>query len=97
MQKEARFWNILKAPPALRELKKLNPTARDFVLLNLQYYANTNTGDIQKLKVDHTNGAWRLRAGNYRVTFDKIDDRGEPTILVKSVRHRKDFVGSKYQ
>jgi len=53
----------------------------------LKRYAEYESGDVKKLQVDLT-ATWRLRAGDWRVFFNK--DVEKRVLIVQAIRDRKD-------
>jgi len=80
-------YNVQISRRAEKHIKALPKTIKKRVskkLITLRQ--NPFSGDVKKLKVRHSR--YRLRVGDYRIIFDI--DKESITILVLTVRHRKD-------
>ena len=76
------------APAAQRQLRKLDPHARRRVQAAIELLADDPRPPAAKMLVN-SDGAWRVRVGDYRVIYD-IND-GRLTILVLSAAHRREI------
>ncbi len=79
-------WTYVLTPPAQRDLRQLDDTARRRVLQVLGRYTDTGYGDVVKLK--GREGEWRLRVGDHRVRFQR--DRENQVVVVLRVRNRRE-------
>ena len=61
-------WTLVWTRPALRDMKKLDPTMALRIREGLNRLAETGHGDVVRLK-DVTPPEWRLRVGDQRVFF----------------------------
>lgn len=81
-------YQIHLTPAAQRQIRKLDPQARRRVQAAIELLAEDPRPPASKMLVN-SNGAWRVRVGNYRVIYD-IDD-GKLLILVLSTGHRREI------
>ena len=65
-------------------MTKLPAAVRDDLLAKINRFAETGTGDVKAMK---GSTAFRLRAGDYRVVFEKTRDE----ISVVAAGHRRDI------
>ncbi|MCF6172723.1 MAG: type II toxin-antitoxin system RelE/ParE family toxin [Campylobacteraceae bacterium] len=73
-------------PKAVKQLKKLDKQIALKILDNIEEYAkNQKSKKTVKLKTPF-DGAYRLRAGDYRVIFYIEDD----LLLISKIAHRKE-------
>ena len=84
-------------PSALRELKKLDNQIQVFVITSIETFINSYTIEyenemIKSSKVKKLKGKWqgffRLRLRNYRVIYEKIDNK--LVIHIVRIAHRKE-------
>jgi mRNA interferase RelE/StbE len=75
------------APHALRQLRKLDPTARRRVQAAIDLLADGPRPPAARRLVGGA-GEWRVRTGDYRIVYD-IRDK-ELIVLVVAVGHRRD-------
>jgi mRNA interferase RelE/StbE len=75
------------APHALRQLRKLDPTARRRVQAAIDLLADDPRPPAARQLVGGA-GEWRVRTGDYRIVYD-IRDK-ELIVLVVAVGHRRD-------
>lgn len=61
-------WRIVWSPGAVRDFGKLARPARQRVSDTLRRYAETEQGDVVRLR-DVVPPEWRLRVGDFRVRF----------------------------
>jgi len=80
-------WKVQYSKVAKRELSKLSKVDQQQVMRSIDRYAENESGDVKKLQVDVTS-TWRLRAGDWRVFFDK--DNASSTLTIARIRNRKD-------
>ena len=73
-------WTLVWTRPALRDMKKLDPTAARRVRDAVVELADTGRGDIAKLR-DTRPQEWRLRVGDRRVFFRFRNDLREIHLL----------------
>jgi len=76
------------APPALRQLRKLDPVARRRIQAAVELLADEPRPPAAKPLVN-SDGAWRVRIGDYRVIYDIQD--GRLIVLVLAVGHRREI------
>lgn len=84
-------------PSALKELKKLDNQIQIFVITSIETFINSYTIEyenemIKSSKIKKLKGKWqgffRLRLRNYRVIYEKIDNR--LVIHIVRIAHRKE-------
>nr|WP_250279714.1 type II toxin-antitoxin system RelE/ParE family toxin [Frankia sp. Cppng1_Ct_nod] len=75
------------APHALRQLRKLDPTARRRVQAVIDLLADDPRPPAARQLVGGA-GEWRVRTSDYRIVYD-IRDK-ELIVLVVAVGHRRD-------
>ena len=89
-------YSLLLHPAAKKELDKLDGQVRLFIVKSLSdfiaaYDANYETELLRRAKVKKLKGQWRgfyrLRLRNYRLIYEKIDDK--LIIHIVRVAHRK--------
>lgn len=73
---------------ATKKIKKLDPTTAKRIAGKISDLQYGHPSGAKKLK-DKNPSEWRVRVGNYRVTYEVDDDNKE--IFVKAVDHRKDI------
>ena len=73
-------WTLVWTRPALRDMKKLDPTAARRVRDAVVELADTGRGDVAKLR-DTRPQEWRLRVGGRRVFFRFRNDLREIHLL----------------
>jgi mRNA interferase RelE/StbE len=72
-------WSLQVAPPARRDLKRLDPPVARRILDALdKFVAAPRTGDIRKLN----SAQWRLRVGDWRVRFS-FDDENQVIVVLR--------------
>lgn len=76
------------APAAQRQLRKLDPQARRRLQAAIELLAEEPRPPAAKMLVN-SDGAWRVRVGDYRVIYDIEDDR--LLILVLAAGHRREI------
>lgn len=74
---------VIWSPTARAELRAIDRATALHILQSIDHYLETGAGDVIKLQPPRTE--FRLRAGDYRVLFLRIEDQ---TIEVLRVRHR---------
>ncbi len=74
---------VIWSPVARAELRAIDRETACQMLQGIDRYLETGAGDVIKLQPPRTE--FRLRVGDYRVLFRRID---EQTIEVLRVRHR---------
>jgi mRNA interferase RelE/StbE len=78
-------YNIQYDPKALKQLSKLNKEDASDILDKIESFSNEPMlTQIKKLKTPF-DGAYRLRAGDYRIIFYLEDD----LMLISKIAHRK--------
>jgi mRNA interferase RelE/StbE len=75
---------IAFTPAATTQWLKLSTAVRQRINARLEQFAQTNRGDVKKLK---GRGGARLRVGDWRVVF--FEESG--TIVVTAVGHRREI------
>ena len=80
-------YRIEIAPAAVRQLRKLDPTARRRVQAAIELLADQPrpSGATKPVGGD---GEWRVRTGDYRIVYEVHDD--VLLVLVVAVGHRRD-------
>jgi mRNA interferase RelE/StbE len=76
------------AAPAQRQLRKLDPPARRRLQAAIELLAEEPRPPAAKMLVN-SDGAWRVRVGDYRVIYDIEDDR--LVVLVLAAGHRREI------
>jgi mRNA-degrading endonuclease RelE of RelBE toxin-antitoxin system len=79
---------VIWSPAARAELRAIDRETAWQILQAIDRYLETGAGDVIKLQPPRTE--FRLRSGDYRALFRKID---EHTIEVLRVRHRSEAYG----
>lgn len=59
--------DLIIAPAARRDLRRLDQQTAQRVLLAIRRYAETGQGDVRQLEA---RSEWRLRVGDWRVLFE---------------------------
>ncbi len=77
---------VIWTEPAKRDLKRLDVPAARRVGEAIVRLAETEQGDVKKLRAPLP--GYRLRVGDWRVSFERDRDAG--TLTVRRVRHRRD-------
>ncbi len=80
-------YSVVIAPPALRQLRKLDPTTRRRVQAAIELLAAEPRPPAAKRLVNFE-GEWLVRVGDYRIIYDVHDD--ELVVLVLSAAHRRE-------
>ncbi len=73
---------------AQRQLRKLDPQARRRIQAAIELLAEEPRPPAAKMLVN-SDGAWRVRVGDYRVIYDIEDDR--LVVLVLAAGHRREI------
>ncbi|WEK61381.1 MAG: type II toxin-antitoxin system RelE/ParE family toxin [Candidatus Microbacterium colombiense] len=81
-------YRIEIAAAAGRQLRKLDPHARRRVQAAIELLAEEPRPPAAKMLVN-SDGAWRVRVGDYRVIYDIEDDR--LVVLVLAAGHRREI------
>ena len=76
------------APAAVRQLRKLDPTARRRVQAAIELLADHPRPD-GATKLVGGDREWRVRTGDYRIVYEVHDD--VLLVLVVAVGHRRDI------
>ena len=76
------------APAALRQLRKLPPDARRRIQAAIELLADTPRPPGAK-KLSGNSGDWRVRTGDYRITYEIQD--AQLIVLVVALGHRRDI------
>lgn len=76
------------APAALRQLRKLDPQARRRVEAAIELLSDNPRPPAARMLVN-SDGAWRVRVGNYRVVYEIHDD--QLLVLVLAAGHRREI------
>ena len=79
-------YRVQVAPAAVRQLRKLDPSARRRLLAAIELLAGQPRPAGAK-KLVGGDGEWRVRTGDYRVVYEIRDD----VLLVVAVGHRRDI------
>jgi len=82
---------IVMAPAAVRQLRKLDQQARLRIQATLELLAKNPRPPGAK-KLVGGDGEWRVRTGNYRVVYEIQD--GVLLVLVLAVGHRREIYRS---
>jgi mRNA interferase RelE/StbE len=78
-------YSIQYDPKAVKQLSKLDKSVANVILTKIEEFCSEpSKSQIKKLKTPF-DGAYRLRAGDYRVIFYVEDD----LMLISRVAHRK--------
>ena len=80
-------YHVELAPAAQRQLRKLPPEARRRIQAAIELLAD-NPRPPAAIMLVNSDGAWRVRVGNYRVVYD-IED-AKLRVLVLSAGHRRE-------
>lgn len=81
-------YRIEVAPRAIRQLRKLEPSARRRVQAAIELLAEQPRPSGAK-KLVGGNGEWRVRTGDYRVVYEVRDD--VLLVLVVAIGDRRDI------
>jgi mRNA interferase RelE/StbE len=81
-------YRIEFTPAALRQLRRLDPSARRRVQAAIELLAEHPRPSGAK-KLVGGDGGWRVRTGDYRIVYEVHDD--VLLILVVAVGHRRDI------
>jgi len=81
-------YRIEVAPGAIRQLRKLEPSARRRVQAAIELLAEQPRPSGAK-KLVGGDGEWRVRTGDYRVVYEVHDD--VLLVLVVAIGHRRDI------
>ncbi|MGO9097813.1 MAG: type II toxin-antitoxin system RelE family toxin [Bryobacteraceae bacterium] len=76
---------VVWSPEARAGLRAIEREAAMQILHCIDRYMASRTGDVKRLRPPRT--GFRLRCGDYRVFFDL---KGENTIEISGVRHRRE-------
>ena len=79
-------WEIVWSEPALRDLRRLDAQVARRVASAVAHLAETGQGDVVALK-EPLRG-FRLRMGDWCITFERDPERG--VLTVRRVRHRRE-------
>lgn len=80
------MWRITWARQARRDMRNLDKPIRERLLAAIHLLAETNRGDVAKLR--DGSGRWRLRVGDWRAILRFDNPNGEMHIL--RVQHRRE-------
>ena len=81
-------YKIFFSKPAIQELKKITEYLQVKIKEKIQNLSqNVSMPSVKKIKGKPN--LYRLRVGNYRVVFEKQDDK--LIIIIIRIRHRKDI------
>jgi mRNA interferase RelE/StbE len=80
-------YRITLAPPAARQLRKLDPQARRRIQAALELLAVEPRPPAATQLVGGS-GEWRVRTGDYRIVYEVADDH--LLVLVLRVGHRRE-------
>ncbi len=81
-------YQVQVAPAALRQLRKLDPTARRRVQAAIELLAEQPRPSGAK-KLVGGDGEWRVRTGDYRIVYEIHD--AVLLVLVVAAGHRRDI------
>jgi mRNA interferase RelE/StbE len=81
-------YRIQLAPAAVRQLRKLDPTARRRIQAAIELLADQPRPSGAK-KLVGGDGEWRVRTGDYRIVYEIRDE--VLLVLVVAVGHRRDI------
>jgi len=81
-------YRIQLAPAAVRQLRKLDPTARRRIQAAIELLADQPRPSGAK-KLVGGDGEWRVRTGDYRIVYEIRDE--VLVVLVVAVGHRRDI------
>jgi mRNA interferase RelE/StbE len=81
-------YRIEVTPAAMRQLRKLDPTARRRVQAAIELLADQPRPSGAK-KLAGGDGEWRVRTGDYRIVYEVHDD--VLLVLVVAVGRRRDI------
>jgi len=81
-------YRIEVVPAAVRQLRKLDPTARRRVQAAIELLAQ-EPRPPGAVKLQGGEGEWRVRTGDYRIVYEIQD--GRLVVLVIAVGHRRDI------
>lgn len=81
-------YRVELSPQAARRLRKLDPQARRRIQAAVELLADDPRPPAAKMLVN-SDGAWRVRVGDYRVVFD-IED-GRLLVLILAIGHRREI------
>jgi mRNA interferase RelE/StbE len=81
-------YRVEVAPAAVRQLRKLDPTARRRVQAAIELLAQEPRPSGAK-KLAGGEGEWRVRTGDYRIVYEISDT--VLLVLVVAVGHRRDI------
>jgi mRNA interferase RelE/StbE len=81
-------YRVEVAPAALRQLRKLHPTARRRIQAAVELLADQPRPSGAK-KLVGGDGEWRVRTGDFRIIYEIHDD--VLLVLVITVGHRRDI------
>lgn len=84
-------YRITLAPPAARQLRKLDPQARRRIQAALELLAVEPRPPAATQLVGGS-GEWRVRTGDYRIVYEVADDH--LLVLVLRVGHRREVYRS---
>jgi mRNA interferase RelE/StbE len=79
-------WSIEWTDQAIKDARHLDQQVKDRLVRAIERLAETGQGDVVKLR-EPLQG-YRLRVGDWRISFEK--DAETCTITVKHVRHRSE-------
>ncbi len=72
-------WPVVWTRSALRDMQRLDRSVAARVREAIERFASSGHGDVKKLRGD--GGRWRLRVGDWRVTFRYESDVQAITVL----------------
>lgn len=80
--------------PARDDLRLLDNTVARRIIKKVTFYAaQENPLRFAKRLTDFERGAYRFRIGNYRATFDLVENDNVRTIVILRIKHRKEIYG----
>jgi len=80
------IWQFILTPHAQRQMRRLDTRLRQRITAALGKYSSDSHGDVRKL--GGRENEWRLRVGEWRITFGRDD--ANQTLVVLDISHRRD-------
>lgn len=79
-------WRVVWTDPARHDLTRLDKSVARRIAEAIARLAQTGEGDVTRLRPPLK--GYRLRVGDWRVTFDR--DPGTATVTLRRIRHRRE-------
>ncbi len=86
MNKPSAKYKLLYTKSAIKDINKLDPVAKKKIKKKIELYSRKPFRHAKKL-IDSALGTYRWRAGDYRIVFD----RDENKLIILCVGHRKEI------